>query len=120
MTTMLSEVIREARAGAFDHAVSEKLAEVVKAVKLTGKAGELTIKFKIKPNGDSGVSFDPDYSGKVPSESIGTIIMFADDEGNLTRTDPRQAEMFSGPRGTVGGPRMIRDEDPKKPIQAAE
>jgi ribosomal protein S28E/S33 len=109
---MLSEIIREARAGLLDLEASQKLAEVVQAVRETGKAGTLTIKLSVKQNGDRGIAIDPTVAHKAPCESLGTILMFSDDDGNLSRSDPQQAEMFSGPRGAInGGPRMIRDEE---------
>ena len=108
--TAFSEVMRTARSGLFDTIATEKLNEVVKSVRDTGKKGKLTVTLTIEQNGDNGMKIDCRIKEDIPSNSLGDALMFDDIDGNLHRKDPQ--DMFSGPIGTVEEPRrMIRDED---------
>lgn len=75
--------------------LSLELAQVTVAAIATNKVGELTLKLKIKPNKDNQVFFDSDVSAKLPKHAIGTALFFANDEGSLTRRDPKQGDMFN-------------------------
>lgn len=109
--TMISEVIRTGRTGTIDALAAEMLAEVVRGVLETGGKGSLTLKFSVSKNGDNQIMIDVKPTKNVPLADLGSIMMFADSEGRLTRNDTRQEELFSGPRGIVEPRRMIRDEE---------
>lgn len=109
----VSELLRVGRGGEVDDMAERLLTEVVREVMRTGRNGSLTLKITVKKNGDRGASFDVKPSRTVPLDELGTILMFADEDGNLTRNDTRQLE-FEGVKGVVGGGetrRMIRDEE---------
>jgi esterase/lipase len=88
-----TEVIAEFGAGRLQDKLSEKLAEVVRAVGETNLAGEVTLKLSLKPSGDGAVTMHADVKSKVPERGIGDAIFYSDNSGNLSRRDPRQIEM---------------------------
>lgn len=83
--------IREARNGSLHAELSEGLADVVQACGEHGKAGSLTLKVTIKPDGSSTIMFVTDeVKLTMPTADRPRSIFFADAEGNLQRTDPNQ------------------------------
>jgi hypothetical protein len=75
--------------------LSDQLAEITKAVKETGKKGLLTLKIEVKPVPKAStntllVTGSSAAKAPEPEEDSPTSIFFADDDGNLTRSDPRQ------------------------------
>lgn len=84
-------VLQEHRKGASMQELSEALADVVRAVGETGKPGSVTLKVTVRPmKGDLAVTFTDEIVVKVPRGERGASIFFADDDGNLTRTNPNQ------------------------------
>ena len=73
--------------------LTEDLAEVVNGVRETGKAGELTLKLTVKPNGAHGVAITERITSKVPRDDRGESLFFVDRDGGLHRNDPRQTEL---------------------------
>lgn len=86
--------LQEQRQGDAHDEMSAIWQEVVQASLATGKVGEITIKLKVKPQGD-GVSclVLDETKGKAPQADRPPAIFFADTNGNLHRTDPRQARL---------------------------
>lgn len=87
--------LREMRGGRSLHELSEKLAELVAAVKQTGKAGAISYIIKVKPASAGDVvtlQLEDDVKAKIPELARGASIFFADDANVLQRTDPRQRE----------------------------
>lgn len=78
-------------------AASDELAAVVKAVLDTEKAGELTLKLKLKPQGrgDNAVILTVQMTSKRPQADLPEAIFFADLDGDLLREDPTQTRMFA-------------------------
>lgn len=91
-----TDILRDIRRGRVVDALTEELAEVVRAVKDTDKAGSLTLKLDIKPQGKDGeqVVLSAKISKSVPMAPLPDAIFFADIEGDLLRDDPNQREMF--------------------------
>lgn len=67
--------------------------ELVAAVNRTGKAGEITIKLKYKPETGGQIHLEHDVVVKMPKEKKAKTIFFPTAENNLTRTDPRQGDI---------------------------
>lgn len=88
-----ADVLRELCGGATYDELGGKLNEVVAAVRETRKVGELSLKLKVKINGEIGVTIEDEIKAKIPEPSRGTTVFFADDSGNLLRRDPRQSEL---------------------------
>ena len=96
MSKPITDTLRDIRKGMVAEAAGEELANVVRAVTATGKAGSLTIKLNVKPQkGDSEtVVISSKITASTPSADMPEAIFFADMEGDLHRNDPRQPEMF--------------------------
>lgn len=92
------------RRGIAMRSANEALADVVKAVRATGKAGELTVKLKINPSktGDNEIGVQADVTMKAPKATIPAAVFFADDDGSLHRVDPKQMDAFSEEERTTG------------------
>ena len=92
-----TDVLRDIRRGKVVDAASEELAEVVRAVLDTEKAGELTLKLKVKPQGkgDNAVIVSAELKAKRPQADLPDALFFADLEGDLLREDPSQSRMFA-------------------------
>ena len=76
--------------------LSESLAEVVAEVRRTGKPGSLILKVKVTAGGkddDAVVVLSDEITAKLPKMNTVATIMYANDENQLTRDDPRQQEM---------------------------
>jgi len=78
--------------------LSEQLAEITKAVSETGKKGVLTLKIEVKPlpKADSKTLVVTGSSTSKAPESDDcspTSVFFADEDGNLSRSDPRQMQL---------------------------
>jgi hypothetical protein len=85
----------QVRGGFAVHIAGEKLQEVLKAVVETGKPGELTFTIKVKPdkNDDRVVTLHPDVKAKIPQKGFTEGIFFVDEDGKISREDPKQLAM---------------------------
>lgn len=92
----ITDVLREVRQGRAVVLASQLLADVVQAVDQTGKAGEVTIKIKVKPEkgGGSQKTLAVEVKAKKPELDIPEAVFFSDAGGDLHRADPNQSEMF--------------------------
>jgi hypothetical protein len=94
---IFTDVINTMRQGAAERAASRALAEVVKAVNLTGKKGTITLKLTISKlkGGDTETEVKAEVAFKAPQEDIPMGIFYPDEKGELHRTDPRQLTMLN-------------------------
>ena len=91
---LFTDFLRDIRAGFVVTQATEALAEVVAAVRETGKAGKLVITLTLKPEADSRqTNVLCDVKTTVPRRSITPSIFFASDDGELLRSDPDQRDM---------------------------
>lgn len=93
MSRPFADVVRELSGGRVYDDLTTMLGEVVTAVMETGKAGEVTLKIAVKPNGEGSVRVLADAKNKVPTPPLGETIFFATSAGSLIRNDPRQPEL---------------------------
>lgn len=93
----VTDVLRDIRRGRAVEQATRMLAEIVRAVDETDKPGELTIKLKVKPEkgGGSQKTITCDVRMKKPETDIPEAVFFSDPDGDLHRSDPSQAEMFT-------------------------
>lgn len=91
-----TQMLEKMNGGSTLQRLNEQLTDVVKAVSETNKQGTLTLKLKISPNGDNGITIEEDVATKLPQPSSGKSLFFTDGTGDLLRSDPRQSEMFQG------------------------
>ena len=72
------ETLRELRGGRTLEDLAENVAEIVKAVRATGKSGELTLKLKFKPPKAGGASYlmvEDSIAAKVPKLDHGDRVL---------------------------------------------
>ncbi len=76
--------------------IDNELANLVTAVHNTGKGGKLTVTFDIKPvkAGSEALAVGMNVAAKEPTPDSTLAIFYADQAGNLSRHDPRQAKLF--------------------------
>ncbi len=90
----ITETLRHVRCGQLLDEASEALAEVVKAVDITGKSGKVTIELQVKKLSRSGALEIVDkVTHKIPTEAPVTTMMYPTPEGNLITEDPRQQKL---------------------------
>ena len=72
--------------------LTNKIHEVVRAVRDTGKAGTIKLSLKISPceGSDRQVVVNADIDAKTPQMARPMSIYFTDENGGLHRQDPRQ------------------------------
>ena len=100
------DTLRELRHGAMLDEASEQMAEVVKRVSETGKAGSLLIKLTVKPAGRGMVRtvvIEDDVAAKLPEADKEVTVFFPLSDGNLSRQDPSQMNL---------GLRVVESVDP--------
>lgn len=81
--------------GATAEELSEKLDECIERSKETGKQSTLTLKLTIKPTTRAGDQYEirDEIKANLPELDRGLTLMFQDENGNLTRENPRQKSM---------------------------
>ena len=94
MARLFTDVIRDIAGGELVDEATTAINSVVSAVSETGKAGHLTIKIAIKPNGRGGaMNVVYDVATKVPQGEKLTSVMWPTPEGDLLASDPRQKSL---------------------------
>lgn len=99
--------------GALDAELTQALADVVKAVRDTGKAGAVTLTIKVgKLDGrdEDALRLTPAVTVKTPKLPPYESVMFSTADGDLLRQDPKQRQLDLrevqkapvGPLATVG------------------
>lgn len=73
--------------------INDTLADMVSAVTMHRKVGELQVTIKITPNGDNAVSVVAAVKAKVPEAAKGMTVFFSDEHGTLLRRNPNQPEL---------------------------
>lgn len=103
-------MLGELRKGLTVSELSDTLAEVVQAVKETGKKGGLNIKLEFVPSGGGEtVLVTADWSTKEPLPNKASTTFFTTDDNLLVRRDPRQREMF----GVIEGDKAQVPQQPQ-------
>lgn len=109
-TRPFADFLNEHNGGEGHREASEKIQEVVQAVIDTGKAGSVTLKVDVAPMKgaeDGTLMIAVNVAAKVPVTPSKAAVFYADDDNNLTRTDPKQLT-FEGLR-EVEGPGEVRE-----------
>lgn len=96
-----TDVVGDLRRGAVTAELNDALAEVVEAVRESGKQGEVVLKLCFKPNGNGAVFVTDSIRKKIPEPVKADSFFFITADGSLVRNDPRQEEM-KFPRGVDG------------------
>lgn len=93
MARPFADVLRDLSGGQTYEELGSRLTEIVQAVMEHRKGGELVIKLKVKPNGESSVMITDEIKSKVPEGARGETLFFATMGGSLVREDPRQEKL---------------------------
>lgn len=108
MPKPLIDTLKLLRGGVFLDDCAELLAETVRAVDETGKAGKLTITIDFKKS-NGAMAVLAKATNKVPEPVVDGDLLWATVEGNLTQSNPNQRSLDLK---TVDAPaRVIRDVD---------
>jgi hypothetical protein len=81
--------------GAINDELTEKMAELVKSVRETGKPGEITLKIKVAMMASSNedmVKLTPFVVAKIPETDSPVTIMYSTADGDLLREDPDKVQ----------------------------
>lgn len=92
MPKPVTDTLRLLDGGAFMDECSEKLAEAVRAVEETGKAGKLTITLDLKKAGGA-IAVAGKVTNKTPEVKPDETLMWATVEGNLVLENPAQRKL---------------------------
>lgn len=88
----ITETLRILQGGLFLDDCSDKLAEAVKAVDETGKAGKLTITLDLKKSGGA-LAISAKVTNKAPEPKPDEDLLYPTVEGNLTMDNPHQRKL---------------------------
>lgn len=103
-------IIQDQRNGGLHGELSDEMARLVEAVIAHDKKGKLTITLSIESNGDGSVFVGDAYKVDVPQPDRPKSLFFTDARGNLSRRDPRQAELPLREVGQDKQPRELKRE----------
>lgn len=88
--------------GALDADATEALAEVVMAVKATGKKGSMTVKLDLRfDEAANAMEILSKVTTDVPQPNRRKTILFPNNAGELVRDDPDQQPLFGRNRDTA-------------------
>ena len=94
--TPFSQHIAYLGKGMLEAELTEELSELIRAVRDTGRAGELTLKLNVKMHSardENTVIITPSVSNRKPKFDLAPAIMFSTAGGDLLRNDPDQPEL---------------------------
>jgi hypothetical protein len=92
MPKPITETLRLLDGGVFLDACADKLAEAVKAVEETGKAGKVTIVIDLKRTGGA-IAVTGKVTNKAPEAAPDSTLLWATVEGNLVADNPAQRKL---------------------------
>lgn len=90
---LFTDVIGDIEGGAFADKLTGALQEVTEGVVKHRKSGELTIKLKVQPNGETSVKVTGDTKLKVPEPAAPVTVFFTTASGDLLRDNPNQPKL---------------------------
>jgi len=86
----LIEILTQLRKGKCVIEAQEKLQDLVKHCRDTGKRGELTLKLKVTPGSGGEMMITGTAESKIPKADVVATLFYDDEDGALLREDPRQ------------------------------
>lgn len=90
-TQQFTNTLDQIRYGALSDELTERMTELTRICRDTGRVGEITLKLKITPHASGQMEIADNVSVKLPAYPRSTTLMFSTAEGGLQRDDPRQA-----------------------------
>lgn len=104
----ITDTLRLLQGGLFLDQCSDLLADVVKNVDETGKAGKLTITLDLKKSGGA-IALSAKVTNKVPEAKPDEDLLWPTVEGNLQLDNPRQQKLDL--KVADSGPKEVRQVD---------
>ncbi|ELO4689975.1 MULTISPECIES: hypothetical protein [Citrobacter] len=95
-TTPFSQHLAYINKGTLDAELTEALAEVIKAVRETGKKGAVTLTLNcqmLNTRDENTMKVTPKVSRTIPELDRADTIMFSTSDGDLLRDDPSQTQL---------------------------
>jgi hypothetical protein len=92
-TRPFADIFNSLRRGKTHREAGNLLQELVREVQATGRQGSMTIRLKVSRNKSGMVEIDDTLTTVLPKPDRDSSLYFADDDGNLTKDDPRQPEI---------------------------
>lgn len=92
----ITDVLREQGGGALIDEFSAEYNKLVRAVRKTGKGGEITLKLKVKPaakNNADMVTIEDDVVSKLPRPDRFATLAYTTPEGNTQLRNPVQPDL---------------------------
>lgn len=102
MSRSIVDILREVDRGRVVDSFSDTMAELVQAVRETGKQGKITLSLTVKPEGEA-FTVSADVKATMPPPKRNPSIFFARDDGSLTREHPQGDFEFKGPQAVPAG-----------------
>lgn len=97
-TRPFAAVLQALQQGKTHRELSDKLQDLVGAVKETGRAGTLTLKLKVSPSKVGGaLEIDDTVTTSIPEPKRDASLFFVDRNNNLVRDNPAQTELDLSP-----------------------
>ena len=87
-----AQFLMDLRDGEVNDKLTNDLAKVVRAVDETGKAGEVSLRFRVEREGRM-MSVSVKASSKIPEHPISATLFHVGENGELLRDDPRQMHL---------------------------
>lgn len=105
-TRPLIDTLRHLDGGCLMDDAAELMAELVKAVDSTGKAGKLTLEISVRRATKGAFAVIGKVTVKKPSEPVYESLLFPTPEGNLLTDDPSQHKLDLRPVSGVEKPAL--------------
>ena len=105
------------RYGQLSDELDAGFAQLVQKVEETGKAGEITLKIKVKKGSANQLEITDNMSVNLPKPTRESTLVFALPNGAVTRTDPRQASLDLAIKAPIASakPATVVTDEPAKP-----
>lgn len=101
---MFSDTVIELNKGETVAELNKRLADLIAAVRSTGKGGALSLNLKVTPSqkGSGELVFvEADVKVKLPAPTKGSTLFFTTEDNRLSRRDERQEDLFPDRTGRV-------------------
>lgn len=86
------EILVDLDDGQVHERLTQKLRDVVQGARDAQLAGKLTLTLTITPEGRQFI-ITPKITTNIPTPKTGVSMFFADNDGTLTKSDPKQIEL---------------------------
>lgn len=83
--------------------IDKSLRDAIRAAQGSGQPAGVTITVKVKPGPDRRVSFAANVNAKLPRPPVSAVTLYADEAGNIHKSDPAQMKLSLPPPTLITG-----------------